>query len=114
MDIHTDPATAGPRTLTWPLAAAQTTDIDLRHQHSLGQHQGPWMPTYPLAAVWIIDTNVDSRATTDHGGLLRRPNLTLYLIFEFQYKYWHLIKHSDQKFSLVLETLTFSVTTVLS
>lgn len=73
MDINADPATAGLRILTWPLAAAQTTGMDLRHQHSLGKQQGTWMPAHPLVVVWIMDSNVDSGGSTDLGGLLRRP-----------------------------------------
>lgn len=48
--------------------------MDLRHQHCLGKQHGPWAPASPLAVVWIMDIKMALGSSTDHGGLLRRPN----------------------------------------
>ena len=66
-----------PKMSTWP---PETVDVhtDLGHPHDLGwqhkPHTAAWIAC-TLSIAWITDTNIASRDSTDHVGLLRRPSL---------------------------------------
>lgn len=67
----------GPWAFTWPVVAAQATDIhiasgcntDHQHQHGLKGQHGPQTSRCSLAVIWAGNINMISGGSTDHGHL---------------------------------------------